>query len=165
MRLLFIHADKIRYKVTRKTPLAENISKKADEMIDCLVVFSCVEKLDERDVNKVVIEAKKEIVSLMTKLKTNRVMIFPFAHLSPSLSSPPVAINILTRLEKALREATEVEVKRAPFGWYKEWEIKDKGHPLSELSRVVCPYEAERCDFRCPYCRAPLILEQIRENK
>jgi threonyl-tRNA synthetase len=31
----------------------------------------------------------------------------------------------------------KIKVSRAPFGYYKEFELKCKGHPLSELSRSI----------------------------
>jgi threonyl-tRNA synthetase len=46
-------------------------------------------------------------------------------------------------------------VKRAPFGWYKQFEIRAKGHPLADLSMTICPYEGTECDFTCPYCHHP----------
>ena len=51
-----------------------------------------------------------------------------------------------------MREST---VKRAPFGWYKQFEIRAKGHPLADLSMTICPYEGTECDFTCPYCHHP----------
>ncbi|MFB6216222.1 MAG: threonyl-tRNA synthetase editing domain-containing protein, partial [Candidatus Aenigmatarchaeota archaeon] len=37
----------------------------------------------------------------------------------------------------------EYEVHTAPFGWYKEFEIHVKGHPLAELSRQITIHEDE----------------------
>ena len=37
--------------------------------------------------------------------------------------------------EKELKKS--FKVTRAPFGYYKEFELKVKGHPLSELSREI----------------------------
>jgi hypothetical protein len=87
-------------------------------------------------------------------LKVNRVLIYPYAHLTSTLGSPPVALQILRGLESALA-GTDVDVKRAPFGWYKEFEIHGKGHPLADLSMTICPYEGTECDFTCPYCHHP----------
>ncbi|MBU2503476.1 MAG: threonine--tRNA ligase, partial [Nanoarchaeota archaeon] len=61
------------------------------------------------------------------------VVIYPYAHLSSNLSSPDVASEVLEKAESAL--AKSFKVVRAPFGYYKEFELKVKGHPLSELSR------------------------------
>jgi len=164
MRLLTIHANSIRYKVKRKTPIAEEITKKEDEMRDCLVVFSCVEKLDEKNTGKVVAGAKKEIIDITRQLKTKSVMLFPFAHLTQTLSTPAVALQVLIGLEKELKKEG-LNVKRAPFGWYKEFEIKDKGHPLSELSRTICPYDSTDCDFVCPHCSNPIKIKDAEKHE
>ena len=87
-------------------------------------------------------------------------MIFPYAHLTSTLSSPPIAMQILKGLDESLK-AHGVEVKRAPFGWYKEYDIKSTGHPLSELSMTICPYEGKKCDFLCPYCENPIIVNDL----
>ncbi|MEW5937226.1 MAG: threonine--tRNA ligase, partial [Candidatus Thermoplasmatota archaeon] len=67
-----------------------------------------------------------------------RVMIYPYAHLSPSLAPPELAVPVLKGMEEHLR-SMGLEVHRAPFGWYKSFEIRCKGHPLSELSKEIRP--------------------------
>lgn len=162
MRILAIHADSMSYRANRKTKIAEEIETKEDSMEDCVVLLSSVEKLDEVNPALVVEAAKKEIIDRLEKLKVTRVMIFPFAHLTSTLGSPAVALAILKGLETKLREAG-IEVKRAPFGWYKEYNIKSKGHPLAELSMTICPYEGKSCDFLCPYCENPIKLRDMKE--
>jgi len=129
-------------------------------MDDCLVVFSSVEKLDELNAPEVAKAAKNGIVDVLEKLKENRVMLFPFAHLTSTLSSPQVALEILRLLEDSLRDEG-FTVKRAPFGWNKEFEIKSKGHPLAVLSKVICPYGKTECDFLCPYCTNPIKVQDL----
>lgn len=163
MRILAIHAEKISYKANRKTKFAESIEKKEDEMTNCVVLLSSVEKLDETDPKAVIQGATHEVMKRLGLIKVNKVMIFPYAHLTSTLSSPPVAMQILTGLDDSLK-AHGVEVKRAPFGWYKEYDIKSTGHPLSELSMTICPYEGKKCDFLCPYCANPIIVKDLREE-
>ena len=62
-------------------------------------------------------------------------------------------INILA--DHWTQSRDQVDVKRAPFGWYKEFEIRGKGHPLADLSMTICPYEGTECNFTCPYCHHP----------
>ncbi|MEM4295763.1 MAG: threonine--tRNA ligase, partial [Candidatus Anstonellales archaeon] len=50
-------------------------------------------------------------------------------------AKPRKAFDILKNIEKML--AKNIEVKRAPFGWYKAFTISVKGHPLSELSKEI----------------------------
>jgi len=123
-------------------------------MEDCVVLFCCVEKLDEKSPAAVIGNAKKNVLARLSRLKVTKVMIYPYAHLTSTLGSPDCALRILQGLEEALRSDT-IEVKRAPFGWYKEFEIHGKGHPLADLSMTICPYEGTECDFTCPYCRHP----------
>ncbi|MGZ4939959.1 MAG: threonyl-tRNA synthetase editing domain-containing protein, partial [Halobacteriota archaeon] len=160
IRLLLIHADNISYKATKRTKAAEDIESREDSMDDCLVVFSSVEKLDELNAPEVAKAAKNGIVDVLEKLKENRVMLFPFAHLTSTLSSPQVALEILRLLEDSLRNEG-FAVKRAPFGWNKEFEIKSKGHPLAVLSKVICPYGKTECDFLCPYCTNPIKVQDL----
>ena len=129
-------------------------------MDDCLVVFSSVEKLDELDANRVADAAKNSIVDVLSRLKEDRVMLFPFAHLTSTLSSPQIALRILQSLEYSLKK-DGYTVKRAPFGWNKKFDIKSKGHPLAVLSKVICPYGKMECDFLCPYCTNPIKIQDI----
>lgn len=154
MRILSIHATSMWYHATQKTKMAEPVTPREDRMEECVVLFCCVEKLDEKNPGNVITSAVKNVRKRLSTLGVNRVLIYPYAHLTSTLGSPPVALEILTGLESALL-AESVEVKRAPFGWYKEFEIRGKGHPLADLSMTICPYEGTECDFTCPYCHHP----------
>lgn len=154
MRILSIHASSMWFHATRKTKLAEHIAVREDRMEECVVLFCCIEKLDEKDPGHVIASAHQNILQRLEKLKVKRVLIYPYAHLTSTLGSPQVALTILKGLEEALL-GEQIEVKRAPFGWYKEFEIRSKGHPLADLSMTICPYEGTECDFTCPYCHHP----------
>ncbi|MGZ7146487.1 MAG: threonyl-tRNA synthetase editing domain-containing protein [Halobacteriota archaeon] len=160
MKLLLIHADKISYKVTQRTKVAEDIESTEDSMEDCLVVFASIEKLDELNAAGVTTAATNSIVDVLGKLKEDRIMLFPFAHLTSTLSTPQVALEILLSLEDGLRK-DGFTVKRAPFGWNKKFEIKSKGHPLAVLSKVICPYSKTECDLLCPYCTNPIKITDL----
>ncbi|MCK9580055.1 MAG: threonyl-tRNA synthetase editing domain-containing protein [Methanoregula sp.] len=154
MRILSIHADRLWYHATKKTRMAEPTNVREDRMEECVVLFCCVEKLDEKDPDQVIRSATAGVRKRLAMLHVNRVLIYPYAHLTSTLGSPPVALYILKGLESSLID-TKVEVKRAPFGWYKEFEIRGKGHPLADLSMTICPYHGTECDFTCPYCHHP----------
>jgi threonyl-tRNA synthetase len=139
LRLLLIHADKFEYETKEKAvkepePLSEHGKKGG--LQDGLVVFSTVEKADEESPENTVSNAVDSIAEVLGWLKTKRVMIYPYAHLSTSLASRDPAIKILKDLEQKLVEHG-YEVGRSPFGWYKGFTITAKGHPLSELSRTI----------------------------
>ena len=154
MRILSIHASRIWYHATQKTKKAEPAQRTEDTMTECVVLFCCVEKLDEKNPEKVTAGAHQSVLQQLEKLKVRKVLIYPYAHLTSSLGSPQTALSILQGLEEALARE-HIEVKRAPFGWYKEFEIRGKGHPLADLSMTICPYEGTECDFTCPYCHHP----------
>lgn len=84
-------------------------------------------------------EGAKAIREVAAQVKAPRVLLYPYAHLSPSLASPGAAVRILRGLEAELAKSGEVH--RAPFGWYKKFTLACKGHPLSELSRTIRPGE------------------------
>jgi len=154
LRILSIHATRMWYHATQKTKMAEPAAIREDSMEECVVLFCCVEKLDEKNPDHVIASALAGVQKRLAMLRVNRVLIYPYAHLTSTLGAPQVALHILEGLESALAGAG-VEVKRAPFGWYKEFEIRGKGHPLADLSMTICPYEGTECAFTCPYCHHP----------
>ncbi len=145
MQILLIHSDYIEYETKRSTPVAEKIedSLKKGRMEEALAIFVAVERDDEGNIEYATCKAFEEIKKVAEQVKTNRIMLYPYAHLSSSLASPKAAVDTLKKLEGLLKEAA-FEVKRAPFGWYKSFTIKCKGHPLSELSRTIKAGE-EKC--------------------
>lgn len=145
MQILFIHADFIEFEIKKSTPVAEKLEKdfKGDRMEDVLAVFVAVEKADEAAPQAVVEQGIANILDVAGKVNASRIMLYPYAHLSSSLSKPETAIEVLKGLEVALRASGKFEVKRAPFGWYKAFKLACKGHPLSELSRSIRVEEAE----------------------
>jgi threonyl-tRNA synthetase len=137
LQLLLIHSDYIEFEAKRPTPVAEKVeeAEKSGRLEEALCAFIAVEKVDEEDVSAVVAEGAEEIAKVAEQVKTKRIMLYPYAHLSSQLSSPSAAVEILKGMDEALRE--NYEVARAPFGWYKAFKLSCKGHPLSELSRSI----------------------------
>ncbi|MCJ7444916.1 MAG: threonine--tRNA ligase [Methanotrichaceae archaeon] len=143
MQLLLIHSDYIEFEAKRPTKFAEDIedSAKKGRLEDALCAFIAVEKFDEDDPDAVVAEGSKQISEVAEQVHAKKIMIYPYAHLSPNLSTPDSAVNILKGLQESLSK--EYEVVRAPFGWYKAFSLSCKGHPLSELSRSIKLGEGE----------------------
>ena len=137
MRLLFIHSDHLEFEVTEEIgDLAETEGVPLEgRMEDCVATFISVESGDAEDIEAVVSNAATEIRDVTGQLQTTRVVLYPYAHLSDDLAPPDVATEVMVDLEAAL--ADEFDLMRAPFGWYKRFELSCKGHPLSELSRHV----------------------------
>ncbi len=138
MRILLIHSDYLKYETKNQTRIAEKIDedRKKGQYDDVLVVFTAVEKEDEENPQNVIEKAALEISDVYGKVKADRIVIYPYAHLSSSLGAPEFAKGVLKSLESAL-EDQGLPVTRVPFGWYKSFQVACKGHPLSELSRTI----------------------------
>jgi threonyl-tRNA synthetase len=142
VQLLFIHSDYIEYEAKEKTRIAEEIedARKKERIEEALVVFTAVEQGDAEHGNYVVEKAADEISSIIKQVNAERVVLYPYAHLSSELASPEQSLELLRGLEEKLR-SRGMEATRAPFGWYKSFTLSCKGHPLSELSRKITVLE------------------------
>ncbi len=134
MKILTIHCDYIKFQALKKAlkdvqELSEK-DKKSHEVKECLVVLTAVEQGDSDKELHEMIEAVKKTSG---EVKASNIVLYPYAHLSSNLSSPALALEMLQKAESTL--AKEFSVVRAPFGYYKSFELRCKGHPLSELSK------------------------------
>ena len=131
MRILQLHCDSIEYTPTKKEiKSAEEIEPKKIRIEEVVVCFTAVEKDDDSDVAK---NAITEIQESMKKVGCDKLLLYPYAHLSSILASPGTGLNILKEMEES---CTGINVTRAPFGWTKSFSIQVKGHPLAESSKV-----------------------------
>jgi threonyl-tRNA synthetase len=138
MKILSLHCDYIKFKPLKKALKSIELKageEKEVEVKEPLVIMTAVEKADESNsgILKLYLE---NILDLVDKTKAKKVVLYPYAHLSPSLSSPTFAQQLLENAEQELKNK-KFDVHRAPFGYYKEFELKCKGHPLAELSRSI----------------------------
>ena len=143
MRLLLLHCESFEYQVREtavKTP--EPLENEGGKFENILVAFSTIEKEDEANPSEVVRKASESIAEVAKSVKTNRILVYPYAHLSSSLTSATVAIPVLQQTAQALKEMG-FEVYRSPFGYYKSFSLHCLGHPLSELSRTIRPEQAK----------------------
>jgi len=132
MRILQLHCDNISYEPTKKEiQSAEEIDPKPVSIDEVVVCFVAVEKDDTEDVAK---DGISQIKESMKKIGCSKLLLYPYAHLSSDLSAPSTALSLLKLMES---ECTELEVSRAPFGWTKSYNVKVKGHPLAESSKVI----------------------------
>src|ERR671913_455715 len=139
MRLLQLHTDFIEYEpISEELNDAEKDIDKANTRLENLiVVFVSVEKGDNK---KTIEKAVDEIKNYAQNIKNDRLLIYPYAHLSSDLSSPKHAFEIIKEMEINARKILN-EVNRAPFGWTKSFNIKVKGHPLAENSKEISKQE------------------------
>ncbi|MDO8516571.1 MAG: threonine--tRNA ligase [Nanoarchaeota archaeon] len=140
MKILSLHCDYLKFKAGKKAikepeELSEK-EKKEIEIKEPLVIFTAVEKTDESDPKKITELLVENVLDLMNKVGAKKIILYPYAHLSSNLSSPAIALEVLKNAEAELKKK-KIDVSRAPFGYYKEFELKCKGHPLAELSREI----------------------------
>ncbi len=134
MRILQLHSDYIEYEpVKKEIDIAEDVKKTAIRFEDIVVLFTCVEEGDNENIAKRAIEETKEFLK---NLGSNKILLYPYAHLSSYLAKPSVALEILKLMEKYAK-SLGIETYRAPFGWCKRFNISVKGHPLAEQSREI----------------------------
>jgi len=138
LRILQLHSNFIEYKpIEKEGAIAEEAEKKWQRVEEVAVLFTCIEKGDNETVAK---KAIKEIKSSLEKLKVNKILIYPYAHLSSDLARPADALKLVKAMERYAKEAG-FETYRTPFGWCKQFSISIKGHPLAEQFRIILSSE------------------------
>ena len=132
MRILQLHCDNISYEATKKEiKSAEDIEPKPVSIDEVVVCFVAVEDGDD---DNVALDAISQVKESMQKIGCKKLLLYPYAHLSSDLAAPSTALSLLKLMES---ESKELEVSRAPFGWTKSYNVKVKGHPLAESSKVI----------------------------
>jgi len=150
LRILQLHSNFIEYEPIRKeVKIAEECKKKTYRLEELAVLFTCVEESDNEAVARKAID---EVKLSLEKLRVNRILIYPYAHLSDNLANPSKALRILKEMENHARKIG-IETYRAPFGWCKSFQIKIKGHPLAEQLKVFLPEKVgkeEKIEWKIP---------------
>jgi threonyl-tRNA synthetase len=134
VRILALHSDFFRFRVRQKAvEAAEEPENREGEFSDLLVLFTSFEKGDSEEEISLAIEDIKDVSS---RVGTTSLLVYPWVHLTEN----PLPFYEAKRLMNLFAESLKKEnfsVAIAPIGWYKEFEIKVKGHPLSESLRVI----------------------------
>lgn len=131
MRVLQLHCDSIEYNPTKKEiKSAEEITPEPKKIEEVVVCFVAIESGDDSEIAQ---KAIAEIKTSMGKVGCKKLLLYPYAHLSSNLASPSIALSLLKEMESS---ASDLEVSHAPFGWTKSYNVKVKGHPLAESSKV-----------------------------
>jgi threonyl-tRNA synthetase len=135
MRLLQLHSDFVEYEpISKEISEAEETIPKARKRIDeVVVVFVAVESQDDETVAA---DAITEVKTFLQNVNCQRLLIYPYAHLSSDLARPIPALMVLREFEGMAKESIK-EVHRAPFGWTKSFNIQTKGHPLAESAKTI----------------------------
>jgi threonyl-tRNA synthetase len=133
MRILQLHSDFIEYEPIEKEIIeAEEAEQKRVRLEEIVVLFTAIEDGDTEETAR---EAIEEIRSSLLQLKVNRILLYPYAHLSSVLAKPRMALKLIKEMEKHANELN-LDTYRTPFGWCKHFSISVKGHPLAEQSRI-----------------------------
>ncbi|MBU0760452.1 MAG: threonine--tRNA ligase [Nanoarchaeota archaeon] len=141
MKILTLHCDYIKFQPLKKAlKKPEEIKSQEEvEVKEPLVILIAIEKGDSASARKQLVES----VSKTAKdVNAKHIVLYPYAHLSSNLAAPETAMSALVEAEKSLKKLG-FKVTRAPFGYYKSFELKCKGHPLSELSKEFKPEGTE----------------------
>jgi len=141
MKILSLHSDYIKFKPVKKALREpEKLTKESEkekEIKEVLVIFTAVEKRDEKN-PEIVRQYIDNVKDIAQQVKAKNIVLYPYAHLSSSLANPEFARQLMIDAESLLKKGKEkFNVVRAPFGYYKEFELRCKGHPLAELSREI----------------------------
>ena len=136
MRILQLHSNFIVFKpVEKEIGIAEEAEKLEKRIEEVVVLFTAIEEGDNSTMAQ---KAINDVRAFLGKLKVNRILIYPFAHLSSNLSQPSEALKIIKIMESYAKEKN-IETYSAPFGWNKQFTISIKGHPLAEQARSYAP--------------------------
>ena len=129
-----MHSDFIEYEpVKKEIKQAEEAEKKKNKLEEIVVLFTAIEDGDNEATAKKAIDEVKEFIK---NLKVNKILIYPYAHLSSDLAKPDTALKVIKKMENHSKKIG-METYRAPFGWTKKFTIGVKGHPLAEQSKVI----------------------------
>ena len=136
MITLALHVDYVKVKPVEKAiESAEQLNKEMEsiDMKEALVAFLAVE---DGDTESAVDSMSAQIEEHARKVNTSNILVYPYVHLTDKPANPSIALDFTRKVADALT-SKQFNVKRAPFGWYKSFELRVKGHPLSELSKRV----------------------------
>ncbi len=134
MRVLYVHSYTFEYRVRQPATRVRDEDYVPEMALEnVLVVFVAVEEGDD-DVK--LARAVEDMADVASRVSAGAVLLYPYAHLSNRLAPLTVARDLFNRLYALARERIGLDVRKAPFGYYKEFKLHCIGHPLAELSRT-----------------------------
>lgn len=136
MKILQLHSDSVVYTpIAKEISLAEETKKEENRVEEVVLLLTAVEEGDDETLARKAID---DVSAFLGRLKVNRILIYPYAHLSNNLAKPAEALKELKLMESYAKQKG-IETFRAPFGWNKKFAVTVKGHPLAEQSRSYVP--------------------------
>ena len=140
MRILLLHSNYIEFQAIKKEiDIAEETDTDIKRYEDVVVLFTCLESQDDETTIK---NSISEIKSSLDNLNCNRVVVYPYSHLSDNLANASKAISLLNHFKNSLSTEGN-DVQSSPFGWNKSFTIGVKGHPLAEQLKIITSNSTE----------------------
>ncbi|TFG25976.1 MAG: threonine--tRNA ligase [Promethearchaeota archaeon] len=81
----------------------------------------------------------KKLIKEREMYRVDKVLVYPWAHLSKFLSNDSSAMEVCPKIADLLNEKG-IESSFSPFGWYKSFKINCIGHEVAEMYRDVKLY-------------------------
>jgi threonyl-tRNA synthetase len=122
-------ADEIEASILQITQFPEKLRQKNEEIRE-------FNKKIEEGVIKGKPRKLLELIKDRNKYRVDKVLVYPWAHLSKFLSNDSNAMDVFPKITKLLVERG-IEAKYSPFGWYKSFNINCLGHEIAEMYRDV----------------------------
>ncbi len=122
-------ADEIVAAILQITRFPEQIRERNEEIRE---FNRKLEKGEVRGKPKKILELIKD----RDMYRVDKVLVYPWAHLSKFLSKEENAMEVCPKIVENLKEKG-IYSKFSPFGWYKSFKINCLGHELAEMYRDV----------------------------
>jgi threonyl-tRNA synthetase len=122
-------AEEIEAAILQISGFPEQIRQKNDE------IREYNKKLDAGEIKG----KQRKLLELIKKreiYRVDKVLVYPWAHLSKFLSNEAIAMEVCPKIAEYLEEKG-IQAKFSPFGWYKSFKINCLGHELAEMYRDV----------------------------
>ncbi|UCE13118.1 MAG: threonine--tRNA ligase [Candidatus Heimdallarchaeota archaeon] len=144
MQLLLIHSDGFSWKVNDKAvsnpeSLSDIILGEYETADSVMIIFIGVENTDTNNTSQLLNKTILEIQRALQDVKETNVILYPWVHLVKTTPAKPAdALRILQSIQEQLMEKfPDFHILRAPFGYYKGFALKCKGHALAERSKEI----------------------------
>ena len=139
MRTVLFHCEEYMIKLGRLANwpgvVPEEVTEKEQRVENCILALVTAEKGD--DIDAATTGLAKEIRKFCKEVKTQKVVVLPFAHLSNNLLDSENSVCEMKMIEEKL--AGQCEVVRAHFGSSKELLIHLYDHPGNARYREYYP--------------------------
>ncbi len=122
-------AEEIENAILQITGFPERLRKKNEEIRD---YNQKIESGEIKGKQRKVLE----LIEDRNNYRVDKVLVYPWAHLSKFLSNEENAKEVCPKIAKNLEERG-IEANYSPFGWYKSFKINCLGHEVAEMYRDV----------------------------